>query len=194
MRISRTWKRRLALSWLALNVCVILHSNAILPGSGAWGRFARDHWDNGAVRGLQWSFWVLGWYPFLFGLDQRYQMFSTLHRSLHWYEIRALSVVSAVPFLLPIERQWERGFWLRNFVDHKAGKFHLNIYGNEHARRSYSDYLCRAFDADYGGIKEIRFESHFHEFVGRELAYQSGSHFKAPPYVWKTEVFPCRRP
>jgi hypothetical protein len=187
------WRRIAVYTFVTINLLAALSFNRPPNVRSAWTAFAADHWDRRSVRALDWSGWVLGWYGYLAGLEQTYWMFSTLHRSQAWYRIVGVRA-DDTEYVFPIEGQTDRTFWERNFVDHKRGKFHLNMYGNPTARQSYSRYLCRRYaDAAPGRFDRVRFEWNFREFLPREQALERGTHWAGDPYVWKNEFFECPR-
>ena len=178
-------------AFVAINLAASLSFNRPPALRSAWAAFAKDHWGERSVRAVDWSGWALSWYAYLAGLEQTYHMFSTLHRAHWWYRILGVRA-DGTEYLFPIEGQTARTFWERNFVDHKRGKFHLNLYGDSAARQMYARYLCRRYaDAAPGRFERVRFEWNFRDVLPRAQALERGTHWAGDPYVWKSERFEC---
>jgi hypothetical protein len=185
------FKKTFILLWIAINIVAVLMMNEAFFKWDRWHSFRDRHWDSRAVKALDSVLFSMSWYAYLTGLDQRYSMFSQLHRMFTWYEIKA-HLEDGELVLLPIEVQSSRSFFQRHFVDHKAGKFHLNMYFDGFARKAYSFYLCREFHEIFvHPVDHIEFEQHYRLFASREEALATGTHFLGTPVLWKSETFQC---
>lgn len=109
--------------------------------------------------------WLIRRYAHLVGIDNRWQMFSKLHRFNWWYVISA-KYKNFEPITLPLPRQSKRSFLEKEFIDFKEAKFHLNIYKNEVGREAYARYLCRQFpELDGSPIKSIIYELNYQNIL-----------------------------
>lgn len=109
--------------------------------------------------------WLIRRYAHLVGIDNRWQMFSKLHRFNWWYVISG-KYEGLGTFTLPLPRQSKRTFLEKEFVDFKEAKFHLNIYNNEIGREAYAHYLCRQYpELDGAPIESIIFELNYQNIL-----------------------------
>jgi hypothetical protein len=176
---ARTTGRALAVTFVVVNSIAVLYSNRLPAWSADWAQYTRAHWDRPVVRGVDWVLWWFSWYPYLAGIDQKYTMFSTLKREQFIWRYYA------------VDR-----FGNRNEVagetDHKSGKFQLNLYGDESARRRYATYLCRKSPPRGGGQwHHLDWDWWFRSYAAPAAARATGSHWAEPARFWKTEAFPC---
>ena len=190
MQVSRL-KRTCVVLFLLLNLLGIYLFNRPSGWALTWGRSPSPGTDPRLARALTWTEYYVWWYAYVAGIDQRYTMFSTVHRG--WYFFRYLAEDAKGNLIeLPIELQKGRTFFQRHFFDHKAGKFQLNTFSNEAARRSYASYLCREYRYRLDSIPvAIRAELHSQQFVSREVAQETGSHIAGPTAMARSDRFPC---
>ena len=176
---ARTVGRACAVAFVVVNSIAVLYANRLPAWSADWAAFTNAHWDRAAVRGTDWALWWFSWYPYLAGLDQKYTMFSTLPRDQFIWRFYA------------VDRYGNRNE-VAGEADHKSGKFYLNLYGDEGGRRRYATFLCRRSPPRGGGQwHHLDWEWWFHPFAARAVAQATGSHWREPARLWKTETIPC---
>lgn len=109
--------------------------------------------------------WLIRRYAHLVGIDNRWQMFSTLHRFNWWYVVSAKYKDSG-SITLPIPMQSKRTFLEKEFIDFKEAKFYLNIYNNALGREAYAHYLCRQYPKlDGSPIESIIYELNYQNIL-----------------------------
>ena len=129
------------------------------------------------------------WYPYLVALDQRYTMFSSIHRMYTDYEFYGVGENNE-KYVYPIEGQSERTFLEKNFFDHKKGKLHLILWNNPFGREAYSQYLYRAYkhQAPFE-IKKLAIGWYWQEILPFELAKKTGNGLSSVKNHYTTEYY-----
>jgi hypothetical protein len=184
-------KKALVLTWIVFNVVAVLLVNEVVLSKESWRKYRDKYWNVFGTKAIDEILFRTGWYSYLTGLDQRYSMFSTVHREFWWYEIKA-RLIDGELVTLPLERQSSRSFFERNFFDFKAGKFHLNLYSDDFARKAYSQYLCRKYRESLSkSIDQIEFEHHFHLFAKRYEAEDNHRHYLYSPTISRNFSTSC---
>jgi hypothetical protein len=133
--------------------------------------------------------WMVKRYAHLAGLDNRWTMFSTLHRFDWWYVIKAIR--PAGPEVLPLPLQSERSLLQRLLVDHKEAKIHLNIYNRPDWRRAYARYLCRTLAAAHDPAGFVVYELHHQSLLERAQAAASGRHLEPSSHAQVVDAVMC---
>jgi hypothetical protein len=184
--------RRLPLSlFCALNVGTVLFMNQPAPveerGTQALGSMLSAQ---NASRAHAAS-WLVRYYAHLAGLDNRWTMFSYLHRLDWWYVIKA-AYPDGLEEPLPLPLQSPRSFLQRTFFDYKEAKFHLNIYSQPEWRKAYGRYLCRQI-AERGPptASAIVYELHYQMFLDRAAAAAMGTHLEPSSHAQIVQVVQC---
>lgn len=149
--------------------------------------------ERGWKRSVRILTYDLEWYAFLVGLDQKYYMFSTLHRG-DYHHIFKAKFADGTTETLPLERQSDRTFLQKHFFDHAAGKFHLNLVGATWGKKSYSQFLCREFAGVYPKkLQAIEVEFYTQTYRSRREAWELGGHLIGDsPHLSKVETFSCQ--
>ncbi len=178
-------RRTLISLFCVLNVTAVLVANqpdTFRDAKSTW--LASNLSAHNAFR-ARYGEWLVMRYAHLAGLDNKWKMFSTLHRFDWWYVIKA-RFADGREEVLPLPRQSERSWWQRAFVDFKEAKFHLNIYLREDYKRAYGRYLCREtedrtgeapvfiiYELDHRMLKErpeaVRLGTHQDDVVGKQV-------------------------
>ncbi len=142
--------------------------------------------STGSVQTLKKFFW---WYPYVIGLDQRYTMFSTIHRSYYEYQFYGAGE-NGEKYIYPIELQSERTFWERNLFDHKRGKLHLILWNSKFGREAYSQYLYRTYAADAPfEIKKLAIDWYWQGIYPLDKARELGSGLSEKKNLYMTEEY-----
>ena len=136
----------------------------------------------------------VGTYSQVLGLNQRYSMFSTIHRNIDYNLFYGIENQTGRRILLPIELTEKRTWWQRHVVDHLGAKFHLNFYSNPGFRQSYSEFLCDEWnELASGGFDSVEVVRHFRAMP---ILEQSRSYKKMPldgrDPVFGRETYKCR--
>lgn len=135
--------------------------------------------------------WLVRRYAHLVGLDNRWLMFTTLHRFNWWYLIKARYADSAL-VVLSLPRQSPRTFWQRHFFDFREAKFHLNIYSDPAGRVAYARHLCRRFpDHDGARVQSIVIELHHRLILPPAEARRRGQAWSADSHGRVIDLIPC---
>jgi hypothetical protein len=140
------------------------------------------------IRYAEW--WVRRW-AHLAGLDNRWTMFSTVHRFDWWYVIKAIRL--AGPEVLPLPLQSQRSLVERRFWDHKEAKIHLNLYGRQDWRHAYGRYLCRQLAAAGDPAGMVTFELHHQTYLERREAAARGTHLEPSSHAQVIDAVVCPR-
>ncbi|MGE4133525.1 MAG: hypothetical protein AB7F86_17955 [Bdellovibrionales bacterium] len=172
--LSRTYsqiRKPLIVAFVCLNVAAFLFSNIHLLVD------VHDSLHKGrrpASRHLSHWAWAFSWYPYLLGLDQSYSMFSFAQRRMDYFLYYGVDE-NHDPVLFPVELSGQRSWFQRHLVDHKAGKFHLNMYDRPEARAQYARYLCHEMKAlSPSGFQEVEIRHYV-----RDLSYPSDRHISS---------------
>ncbi len=182
--------RKLAISaFCVLNVTAVLVMNqpqALETAKAA----AMSAWlpPQSAYR-AQYPEWLVKRYAHLAGLDNRWTMFSTVHRFDWWYVIKAIR--PAGPEVLALPLQSERTTVQRLVVDHKEAKIHLNIYGRADWRRAYGRYICRTLAAARDPAGFVTYELHHQNLLGRPEAAALGRHLEPRSHAQVIDAVVC---
>jgi|GEM_PF-6968300 len=186
-------RKNLILIFIALNIAAVLYSNQTATVQGWWQKPLREYWNHAWARGLNQAINAFGTYANYVGLNQQSAMFAGISRSTYRLVFTGLRD-DGWNYPLPIELRPDRGFLNRNFFDHKAAKFHLNIMGNHDVLRRYAAYLCRTYQfKENPYIQSIQVQWIYREIRPREEALLTGFHFSpdSPAHVTQTQSFPC---
>lgn len=169
------FKRRFLSCFIVLNICTVLFMNRPAVMVEAEERFLQAL-DPGIAYELRYSRWVLQYYAFITGLNNKWQMFGDLSRYYWWYTIKA-RYGEGEPRVLPLPLQSERGFWEMALFDFKETKFHHTLYTRPQAREAYAHYLARQYPEHEGTpISSIIIELSWRQILPREEAAQRGTH------------------
>lgn len=126
---------------------------------------------------VRYGLWLLSRWAHLAGLDNKWTMFSTLHRFDWWYVIKA-KYPDGSEEVLPLPLQSERTPLEHFFFDFKEAKIHLNLYLQPDWRKAYARYLCRWL-IDHRGPPPpgvIIYELHYQNIYPRPQAAALGTH------------------
>lgn len=138
---------------------------------------------------VRYAEWLVKRYAHLAGLDNRWTMFSTVHRFDWWYVIKAIR--GAGPEVLPLPRQSERSFLQRHLFDHKEAKIDLNLYGRPEWRRAYGRYLCRQLAAGGDPAAFVMFELRYQALLERAQAEALGRHLEPSEHSQVLDAVVC---
>src|SRR5687768_14279449 len=102
--------------------------------------------------------WRIATLAYIAGLDNRWEMYSTLPR-FNWRFVFKAKYSDQHTVTLPLAGQTERTFLQNTFFDFKEAKFRWNIYSSSANRQPYIQYLCRTFPLSNGAyVKSIILE------------------------------------
>lgn len=182
--------RKLLISaFCVLNVSAVLVMNQPEAVARAKEQWLSAHLTPVASYRVRWTEWLVKRWAHLAGLDNRWTMFSTVHRFDWWYRIKAIR--PAGPELLPLPLQSERSLVQRAFVDHKEAKIHLNMYGNPEWRRAYGRYLCRQLAAAGDPAGFVVFELDHQMILDRGAARATGTHVEPRSHAQVVDAVLC---
>lgn len=179
-------KKCLILFFIILNFYSSIHWNFLEFFESRFDHLSEKYSSEAIVKAKK----FMWWYPYLFGIDQRYTMFSTVHRNrteLVFYGVGE----NDKKLVYPIENQSERTFMERNFIDHKRGKLYLILYSqSEFGREAYSQYLYRKYadTADFE-ITKLAVDINWQEIYPIDKARSLGYGFSTVKHTYKTEYY-----
>jgi hypothetical protein len=182
--------RKVAISaFCVLNVVAVLVMNQP-DGFEAAKAAALSAWlSPQAAYRVRYGEWLVKRWAHLAGLDNRWTMFSTLHRFDWWYVIKAIR--PAGPEVLPLPLQSERRVLQRLVTDHKEAKIHLNLYGRPDWRRAYGRYLCRTHGGAHDPIRFVVYELHHQNLLERPEAAALGRHLEPQAHARVIDAAAC---
>lgn len=160
-----------------------------------WLREATDEWiherlDPMTAWRLDTASWVIRFYAYLLGFDNRWEMFSYAHRS-NWSYLFQAKYSDGRIRALPLPGQSERTFLQEHVFDFREAKFHLNIYKDADARWAYARYLCRSHGDSAAGLESIIVELRDQELLERTRALAAGTHLEAEGHSRVLDVVSC---
>lgn len=125
------------------------------------------------------------------GLDNKWDMYSRLHR-FDWWLVSVGVDRDGNSVLLPEPFQSQRTWWQSTFVDFREAKFYLNIYDRPEQEAQYASYLLRKYPEHQGvPIEKIRFDLHYRMFFENpEEARRWGTHYHGPEAVIVMRIWP----
>jgi len=128
----------------------------------------------------------------LLGIDNRWEMFSTLHRTNWWFTFHGITEDNE-SILLPLPRQSHRNAFEDLVIDFREAKFHLNLYGAKDRQAGYANYLCRKYAHIQGKtLRSIQMELHNQALFPRETALTLGYHKFPRAITTPWGNFPCQ--
>lgn len=131
------------------------------------------------------------WYSHKAGLDNRWEMYSSLHR-FDWTLVAVGIDREGQAVLLPEPMQVPRTWWQRRITDFREAKFQLNIYQWPELQARYASYLHRTYPDNQGvPIDTIRFDLRYRMFAETPVeARQRGTHWAGREVVYPYNTFP----
>lgn len=182
-------RKLLVSAFCLLNILAVLVMNQPEVVADAKERWVAARFSPQDAFRVRYVEWLVKRWAHLAGLDNRWTMFSTLHRFDWWYVIKAIR--PAGPEVLPLPLQSPRTPLQRIFFDHKEAKIHLNLYSAPEWRLGYGRYLCRqmAQAGDPAGF--VVFELHYQNILTREEAERSGTHLEPTSHVQVADAVLC---
>lgn len=176
--------------FVLLNIGTVFHVNRPDWIPRVWGLVSESPTPEWAYR-RSYMDWVVRRYAHLVGLDNRWEMFSTLHRFDWWIRIYGIDRFSNRK-LLTLPLQSERGFFQRQFADFREAKFHLNMYGDEQLRNQYARYLCGpSVNSGNEKYQAIEFELFHRNLRVRKEAELTGTHRQEGIFHQRMGMYQC---
>lgn len=182
-------RKLLVSAFCILNVASVLVMNQPEPFAAAKERWIAGTFTPQDAFRVRYVEWLVKRWAHLAGLDNRWTMFSTVHRFDWWYVIEAIRPAGPEVLALPLQSQ--RGPLQRLFFDHKEAKIHLNLYGNPEWRLGYGRYLCRQLAAAGDPAGFVVFQLHHQTILPREEAVRRGTHLEPDIHAQVADAVLC---
>ncbi len=131
----------------------------------------------------------LNWYAHKVGMDNRWEMYSSVWRS-DWTIIAIGIDADGQRVLLPEPLQSPRTWFQHQIVDFREAKYQIHLTRWPSEQQGYVNYLLRRYPSHNGvAIKSIILELRWRPYVESTYeAQRTGSHFAGPEYT--AQIYP----